>query len=439
MSDTVVSVENLCKRYVLSHQQPGSGDGLHHRIEQAIRSPWRWLRARHETRRRNKEEFWALRDVSLKIQRGEVLGIVGRNGAGKSTLLKILSRTTEPTSGRIRIRGRVASLLEVGTGFHPELTGRENIFLNGAVLGMTRSEIKRKFDEIVAFSQIERFLDTPVKRYSSGMYVRLAFAVAAHLEPEILVVDEVLAVGDAEFQKKCLNRMGDVARGGRTVLLVSHNMHAITRLCSRCVLLGDGTVTLQGDPTQVANAYLNFGASKPSTRVWNEKLPGDDVVRLRAARVISERGEDLDTIDIRKSVGIEMEYDVLKPDHVLLPNFDLVNEVGVKLFVAVELDPAWRGRSRPVGRYITTAWIPGNFLAEGVMFVSLSLMTLDTECVHFDIPDALSFRVVDCLEADNTARGDYKRPLPGVMRPLLKWSTRCTNSTSTLICQPAVP
>ncbi len=258
MSSSVISVSHLSKRYLIGHQRNGQ-DGLRHRIEDAARAPWRWLRAKSQKRRaesresgavpgsalsapsaphsalrapRSVEEFWALKDVSFEVKQGEVVGIIGRNGAGKSTLLKILSRITEPTEGRVRIKGRVASLLEVGTGFHPELTGRENIFLNGAILGMSKAEIRAKFDEIVAFSEIEKFLDTPVKRYSSGMYVRLAFAVAAHLEPEILIVDEVLAVGDAQFQKKCLGKMGDVARGGRTILFVSHNMGAVASLCS---------------------------------------------------------------------------------------------------------------------------------------------------------------------------------------------------------------
>src|SRR5437773_1318932 len=256
MSDTVIRVENLSKRYTIQHQM-GGGDGFRHAIHDFATAPVRWLRNQRSAFRSQKsasngqgaanngngsrppspvvgqpttEEFWPLKDVSFEVKQGEVVGIIGRNGAGKSTLLKILSRITEPTSGRVRLRGRVASLLEVGTGFHPELTGRENIFLNGAILGMTREEIRRKFDEIVAFSGVEKFINTPVKRYSSGMYVRLAFAVAAHLEPEILIVDEVLAVGDAEFQKKCLDKMDDVGHSGRTVLFVSHNMQAITRL-----------------------------------------------------------------------------------------------------------------------------------------------------------------------------------------------------------------
>src|SRR5438132_4137985 len=232
MSDTIITVENLSKRYIIGHQR-GKDDGLRHAIERAVRAPLNWVRHGMRAQGAKREEFWALQDVKLEIKQSEVVGIIGRNGAGKSTLLKILSRITEPTKGRVRIKGRVASLLEVGTGFHPELTGRENIYLNGAILGMTHAEIRRKFDEIVAFAEVEKFLDTPVKRYSSGMYVRLAFAVAAHLEPEILVVDEVLAVGDADFQNKCLGKMEQVSRGGRTVLFVSHNMVAVQNLCSK--------------------------------------------------------------------------------------------------------------------------------------------------------------------------------------------------------------
>ena len=257
MSDPVIVVENLSKRYILGHQR-ATGDGLRHSIEAALRAPFAWLRSRRDRRAQQKEEFWALKDISFEVNRGEAVGIIGRNGAGKSTLLKILSRITEPTRGRIHLKGKVASLLEVGTGFHPELTGRENIFLNAAILGMKRIEIKRKFDEIVAFADIEKFLDTPVKRYSSGMYVRLAFAVAAQLEPEILVVDEVLAVGDAAFQKKCLGKMGDVVKEGRTVLFVSHNMGAISALTSRCLLLHSGRIILDGPVSESVAEYCHY-------------------------------------------------------------------------------------------------------------------------------------------------------------------------------------
>jgi lipopolysaccharide transport system ATP-binding protein len=254
MSDPVIRVENLTKRYLISHQN-SSRDGLRHTLEEALRHPLKWLQERNGPKCHGREEFLALNEVSFGVNRGEVVGIIGRNGAGKSTLLKILSRITEPTSGRITIDGRIASLLEVGTGFHPELTGRENIFLNGAILGMTRAEIKSKFDEIVAFSEVEKFLDTPVKRYSSGMYVRLAFSVAAHLEPEILIIDEVLAVGDAPFQQKCIGKMGEVAKGGRTVLFVSHNIGAVTQLCTECIYLADGAVAMQGAVDRVVAEY----------------------------------------------------------------------------------------------------------------------------------------------------------------------------------------
>jgi lipopolysaccharide transport system ATP-binding protein len=264
MNGTIIVVENLSKRYIIGHQR-AKGDGMRHLIEAAIRAPFARLRAHSERKKRNREEFWALRDISIDVKQGEVVGIIGRNGAGKSTLLKILSRITEPTTGRISLNGRVASLLEVGTGFHPELTGRENIFLNGAILGMTRGEIKRKFGEIVAFAEIEKFLDTPVKRYSSGMYVRLAFSVAAHLDPEILVVDEVLAVGDVAFQKKCLGKMAEAHTRSRTVLFVSHSFSAIESLCTRAVVLEQGQLVFDGNSKEAIHFYLQcIGNGAPS-------------------------------------------------------------------------------------------------------------------------------------------------------------------------------
>jgi lipopolysaccharide transport system ATP-binding protein len=271
MSETVIAVENLSKLYVIEHRAGSQGytrytalrDVIGDEVRNAARRALGAVRSRQAFRTREIEEFWALKDLSFGVKRGEVLGIIGRNGAGKSTLLKVLSRITEPTAGRVTLHGRVASLLEVGTGFHPELTGRENIYLNGAILGMSRAEIRRKFDEIVAFAEVERFLDTPVKRYSSGMYVRLAFAVAAHLEPEILLVDEVLAVGDAEFQRKCLGKIDEVSRQeGRTVLLVSHNMAAIAEMANRALLLDAGSIVVDGSVTEAVSTYLARGARK---------------------------------------------------------------------------------------------------------------------------------------------------------------------------------
>nr|NIS42913.1 ABC transporter ATP-binding protein [Desulfuromonadales bacterium] len=267
--------------------------------------------------------LWALRNITFEVSQGEVLGIIGRNGAGKSTLLKVLARITEPSSGRAEIRGRVSSLLEVGTGFHPELTGRENVYLNGTILGMRKKEVDRKFDEIVDFSGIEKFIDTPVKRYSSGMKVRLAFSVAAHLEPEILIIDEVLAVGDADFQRKCLDTMKRVGGEGRTVLFVSHNMPAVTRLCNRTILLEEGRVAADGPSGAVVTRYLNSGHDSMAVREWPDahKAPGGKVARLRAVRVKAKDGQMTESVDIRKPFQIEMEYDVLTGGHVLLPHF----------------------------------------------------------------------------------------------------------------------
>jgi lipopolysaccharide transport system ATP-binding protein len=287
MSDTAIIVENLSKSYLVGHQSVGQGrygdtfrDVVTREARNLVRNAVNTVRGRQIGLGDQVEEFWALKDVSFELKRGEVLGIIGRNGAGKSTLLKILSRITEPTRGRVMLRGRVASLLEVGTGFHAELTGRENIFLNGAILGMSRAEIRRKFDEIVAFAEVEKFLDTPVKRYSSGMYVRLAFAVAAHLEPEILIVDEVLAVGDADFQQKCLGKMEDISQAeGRTILFVSHNLHAVLNLCNRAICLNKGAIIKAGTPEEVCASY----AKGRAVRSHLEELSGTVLKNVRDA------------------------------------------------------------------------------------------------------------------------------------------------------------
>jgi lipopolysaccharide transport system ATP-binding protein len=306
MSEPAISIENLGKRYTIGHQR-ANGDGMRHAIEGAIREPLAWLRSSRQ-KRLQQVDFWALKDVSFQIKQGEVVGIIGRNGAGKSTLLKILSRITVPTEGRIRIDGRVSSLLEVGTGFHQELTGRENIFLNGAILGMSRAEIVRKFDEIVEFSGIEEFLDTPVKRYSSGMYVRLAFAVAAHLEPEILIVDEVLAVGDAAFQKKCLGKMGSFAQSGRTVLFVSHNMEAVRSLCQRGVWLKDGRLHKDGTVDEVVEAYFNSISNELSFSCANP----DYGLTIQKVVLKNDRGEESSQFRPGEDLIVEINYDAQK-------------------------------------------------------------------------------------------------------------------------------
>lgn len=371
--------------------------------------------------------FWALRDVSFEVPRGQVMGVIGTNGAGKSTLLKVLSSITPPTHGRVEIRGRVSSLLEVGTGFHNELTGRENVYLNGTIMGMRRAEVQRKFDEIVEFSGVEKFLDTPVKRYSSGMRVRLAFAVAAHLEPEILIIDEVLAVGDAAFQRKCLDKMEDVGQHGRTVLFVSHNMPAVTRLCSRAILLKQGALMMDGDAADVVGAYLNGGHGISAMREWpDQSAPGDDAVRLRCLRVKESNGQTLRSADIRKPIGLEMEYEVLEGGRMLMPYFSAWNEEGVKMFVAVETDPAWMGQRRPAGRYITTAWISGNLLSEGMIYISAHMRTLEPLHRHFHAHQEVAFQVIDSRGGD-TARGAHAGSMDGVFSPKLEWETEVCN------------
>ncbi|NCR71002.1 MAG: ABC transporter ATP-binding protein [Microcystis aeruginosa LG13-12] len=326
MTDTIIEVENLGKRYVLDHQQEREKyTALRDVIAQGVKSA---LKGFGGKKTETKEEFWALKDVSFEVKRGEVVGIIGRNGAGKSTLLKILSRITEPTTGRVRLKGRVASLLEVGTGFHPELTGRENIYLNGAVLGMMRQEIDRKFDEIVAFAEVEKFLDTPVKRYSSGMYVRLAFAVAAHLEPEILVVDEVLAVGDAAFQKKCLGKMGDVAsKEGRTVLFVSHNMAAVTQLCVKAIYLKHGKLNALGDASSVLTEYLNsLQTTKSKYRIDDNKHLNHKKVFFKEIEIINHEGLETIEFDIRYPFFIKLKYEVLENT----PNLEITVRIDTK-------------------------------------------------------------------------------------------------------------
>ena len=428
MSDLAIRCEGISKRYRIGERE--SYRALRDTIANAVRAPFHLF---SKSRRAGGQEtsaantFWALNDVSFEVKRGEVVGIIGRNGAGKSTLLKILSRITKPTAGEARIDGRVASLLEVGTGFHPELTGRENIFLNGAILGMKKVEIKARFDEIVAFAEIEKFVDTPVKRYSSGMYVRLAFAVAAHLEPEILLVDEVLAVGDASFQKKCLNKMQEVGKHGRTVFFVSHNMAAITRLCQRTILLDNGRVLADGPSPQVVGTYLRAGTGTIAAREWTENAPGNEIARLKAVRVRTEDGRIAEEIDIREPVGIEMEFEVLQPGHVLVPNYHFFNDEGVCAFITIEHDETWHRRPRPVGSYISTVRIPANFLAEGSLSVGSAVSTFDPSMVHFYEADAVAFQVIDSLDG-NAARGDYTGNIPGVVRPLLEWTTRYSPS-----------
>jgi lipopolysaccharide transport system ATP-binding protein len=411
-----ISSDKLSKRYRIGELQAGYGtlrDSLTRTAKRLVHA---------EVRHHHRQEIWAVRDVSFEIPRGQVVGVIGRNGAGKSTLLKMLTRITTPTSGRAEIRGRVGSLLEVGTGFHPELTGRENVFLNGAVLGMKRREIGRKFPEIVEFAGVEKFIDTPVKRYSSGMYVRLAFAVAAHLEPEILLVDEVLAVGDAEFQRRCLGRMQDFGASGRTVLFVSHNMQAVARLCQRTMLLEDGRVVNDGPSPEVVAQYLQTGHGTSSYREWPDldTSPGDDVARLRWVRVVQD-DETAETVDVRRPIAIEVAFTVLRSE-ALFPKIKLFNGEGETLFNALDTDPRWHDPVEP-GDYLSTAWIPANLLNEGLITIDVTVASLGSKLIpHTGFYNAVSFHVHDPGEGDSS-RGLFVGQLRGAIRPLLDWTT----------------
>lgn len=411
----IIKVENLSKKYVLNRKKANN----------TLRDVFINIFKRDAKSDENERVLWALRDINFSVKDGETVGLVGNNGAGKSTLLKILSQIIKPTGGEAVLHGRVGSLLEVGTGFHQELSGRENIFLNGAVLGMKRHEIEKKFDEIVAFSEIEKFLDTPVKFYSSGMYMRLAFAVAAHLEPEILMVDEVLAVGDLAFQRKCLNKMRDVSEHGRTVLFVSHNMQAVTRLCSRAIWIENGKIKQDASAKDVVSNYLNSQTETASEKVWEnlENAPGNEIARLRRIRVFDEKDDKSSAFDIRRPVFVEMTYEVLQNGQILTPSFELYNEESVCVFTSNDLDKNWRYKPRPKGIYTSTAQIPANFLAEGNFYVSVSLITYEPLNVHFAERDAVAFLITDSLDGDS-ARGDFGGQINGVVRPILDWETK---------------
>lgn len=427
MSDIVIKAENLGKRYTIGHQS-GRDDQITFRevLVQTTRNLWNKSRdlitGRPVIAGDTLEEVWALKEVNFEIKRGEVVGIIGRNGAGKSTLLKILSRITEPTEGRVTIRGRVASLLEVGTGFHSELTGRENIYLNGTILGMTRAEIKRKFDEIVAFSEVERYLDTPVKRYSSGMYVRLAFAVAAHLEPEILVVDEVLAVGDAEFQKKCLGKMGEVATRGRTVLFVSHNMAAVKTLCSAGILLNSGRLTNIGATQQVIDEYARVETREVAME-WIATDAGDTETEahLRKIEIVDALNQKRHIFNSSEAIWIKFFFEVEKPDENLKIGFDLTRN-GIVLFRSEQTDSLPAGSIMKKGPHILVCKIPPDLLREGDYFVRPMVSIHMVRWIRNGVAPAVRFTV-----RFDASRSAYHMLItennhPGIIFPQLKWA-----------------
>jgi lipopolysaccharide transport system ATP-binding protein len=427
MSDIVIRAENLGKSYQLGEREPYLS--LRDLLARAASAPARIFIPRKQSSSNgnhgngNRSRIWALKDTNLEIHRGEVVGLVGSNGAGKSTLLKVLSRVTKPTTGWAEIRGRVGSLLEVGTGFHPELTGRENIFFSGAILGMSKAEITRKFDEIVAFAEIERFISTPVKHYSSGMYVRLAFSVAAHLEPEVLLVDEVLAVGDASFQKKCLGKMGQVSREGRTILFVSHNMAAVKALCSRAVLMRNGIVGANGSVSDVVHEYLEGVFSNDSIKKWSDSsiALGNDEIRLSFIRITSP--ESRSVVDIDSGADIEIGFDSFRENINLGLNARVSNSEGVLVFVS-NYRVTSENNSR-CGFYQAKCRIPGHLLNAGRYSLDVVFLK-DQRWVLFRVDSVASFEV----ENTATGRGANMSVAPGVVRPLLSWCHSFQNEAS---------
>lgn len=413
----IIKVEKLSKQYKLGGEQKPYST-LRESIIETVQKPLQLLK---RNQNKEKNDFWALKDINFEVMPGEVVGIIGRNGAGKSTLLKILSRITEPTNGRIELYGRVGSLLEVGTGFHPELTGRENIFLNGTILGMRREEITKKFDEIVDFAEVEQFLDTPVKHYSSGMYMRLAFAVAANLEPEVLVVDEVLAVGDAEFQKKCLGKMKSVSdKEGRTVLFVSHNMAAVKSICQRGILLNGGGLKFDGDSTSAVDYYMQAGNDLYSARDWsNEEMPGNDSIKIRRAAAYAKGKSVGDPILTCDDLVFEIEFYNNLDNAVVDVTWDLMSLQGVHV---AHLGQVCDYNGLPRGWHKSTAVLPHNILNTERYIFSVMFGKNQRE-VLFRMEDILIFEVNDGIKN----RGNNFNKIPGVIHPICEWRTQNLN------------
>jgi len=415
-----VKIENLSKQYRLGLIGTGT-------LSHDLNRWWHLVRGKEDpylkigevndrTLKSKNDYIWALRDINLVVESGEVLGIIGKNGAGKSTLLKILSRVTAPTTGNIIYKGRIGSLLEVGTGFHPELTGRENVYLNGAVLGMKKREIDSKFDAIVDFSGCERYIDTPVKRYSSGMTVRLGFAVAAFLEPEILVVDEVLAVGDAEFQNKAVGKIKDVSRvDGRTILFVSHNMNMINLLCQRVILLENGLVSNMGEPQEMINQYISIVTKgQEISESERNSIAGDEYCKLISVRLVEKNKSDISYIDIEKEIGVEFIFDVSQPVNGVA-NINLYTGDGTHILFSSEKE---RESFYQPGRYCAVTWIPSGFLNTGLYSISVYFTSLIPYKIHFEKREILSFEVFEDIRNRNI---NYVGPIPGIIRPVLEW------------------
>ncbi len=427
MNDIVIHVDNLGKLYRI-----GSADDRDKTFREALSdmalAPFRRIRNAFSppiSNDLNSSEFiWALKDVSFEVKCGEVIGIIGRNGAGKSTLLKILARITEPTEGRARIHGRIGSLLEVGTGFHSELTGEENIYLSGTILGMSSSEISRKFNEIVTFAEVEKFINTPVKYYSSGMYMRLAFAVAAHLEPEILVVDEVLAVGDAQFQKKCLGKMEDVSKEGRTVLFVSHNMTAINYLCSRGILLQNGRIIIYDEVKTVVQKYLSLNEELSSEMIWHRNnAPGNDFIKLMKSYFVDAEYNKIDFAFINQELGFCVEYEVLYDVPFFTHGINVFNQMEVHLFTSHDDHAYEKTNEIKKGYYQTVVWVPANLLQSGDIEFSFACLRYNPFEILFHEKELVRIKMIEPMET-STRNEDYRGELPGLVRPKLNWDKR---------------
>ena len=417
MSDLAIRLHGLGKRYAIGGPKERHST-LRDTVAEAVKSTLRHIRQPYVGAHPN--QYWALRDVSFDVTQGEIVGIIGRNGAGKSTLLRLLSRITVPTEGRAEVSGRVGSLLEVGTGFHPELTGRENIYLNGAILGMKKAEINLRFDEIVDFAGVNRFLDTPVKRYSSGMYVRLAFAVAAHLDPDILIVDEVLAVGDAAFQKKCLGRMGEAAKEGRTVLFVSHNMTSIRSLCERAILLDEGRVKTDGEAAQVVQTYLTTGDSTAIRKTFpRHLLPGNGSFEIVSVALKDSSGSDVSAINISEDAIVEIEHEVSQDGARVGFSLVLFDSEGNCIFGSLSNKEAqYYGKPLKRGTYVSRCRLYGNLLNSGRFSVSIIGFSANWSD-GFRADNVVSFEAID----DGVLRGDYFQSYGGALRPRLQWET----------------
>lgn len=418
MTRTAIKVNHLGKKYMI-----GSSINAYRTLRETLSEQFSVNKKRSSDLKNTPESIWALNDVSFEVDKGAVLGIVGRNGAGKSTLLKVLSRVTEPTRGSVEVRGRVGSLLEVGTGFHPELTGRENIFLNGAILGMRRSEIESKFDEIVAFAEVEKFIDTPVKRYSSGMYLRLAFAVAAHLEPEILVVDEVLAVGDAEFQRKCLGKMSDVAKQGRTVLFVSHNMSAILRLTEETLVIDKGNLLLRAPTAEAVDYYLSSGLTQEGQRIWQpNEIDQKSQFIPSAMRILDKKRNILETVRSTEPFIIEVEYQIKKPIKGLRIGIYLLTSHGEFVFTTFDTDDPVKFEThtgRGEGLYHSRVEIPANILNGGRYVLGLNASSYRIK-TYFHDEQALAFNV----DPSGAPGMQWPESRLGPLRPALKWEIK---------------